>query len=69
MSKINMGSDEKKIVWTVSQDGGGTICGAYGGKRAKEKATKESGGKSTRMTYGQFRSRYPYHDVAFLDAK
>ena len=65
-----MDSERQRIVWTVSQDGGGTVSEAYGGKGgAKEKAIKESGGKSTRMTYGQFRSLHPNYDVVFLVAQ
>ena len=60
-------SDEKKIVWTVSQDGGKTVCGAYAGRGAKRKATVESGGESRRMTYAEFRQRYPGVNVIAFD--
>lgn len=62
-----MKSELEKVVWTVSQDGS-TVSGAYGGKAAKAKAKKESGGKSDKMTYGQFRQKYPHLEVVFFDA-
>jgi hypothetical protein len=61
-----MKSESEKVVWTVSQDG--TVSGAYGGKGAKAKATKESGGKSVKMTYSHFRQMYPRLEVVFFDA-
>ena len=55
------------IVWTVSQDGGQTISGAYGGKSAKAKAVKESAGASSKMTVAEFRRQHPTLTMVFFD--
>lgn len=53
----------KQTVWTVSQDAGKTVAGAYAGKDAKRKAARESGGKTKSMTADEFSAAYPHFEI------